>query len=156
MKSYISLCLLILGGSLLLVKCSCGIGHLCSNPIPEISFLNFDSSRLKAVIIKEYINDGKYDHLTDSKVYSNALLPGPDTLQLYENSLVADGFSDYMITVPAVNKTWYLKGISFHPVHNKQASQCTSGMSWYLNDTLHQLPANIAGSSLPASIDIYR
>jgi hypothetical protein len=133
--------LFVIAGGLLLAKCDCT--HRCTNTIPELNFVNFDSSELHAVIVQEYEQNGRFDRMWTSHVYTNAVFPGPDTFQLADNKIVIGGNTDYVITVPATGKTWTITELNLHYDHLKENTQCTSGMSYRLNDstyTTHMVP----------------
>ncbi len=152
MKKYLPFGLLALCCSLLMAKCSCE--HLCTNAIPEINFVNFDSTELHAVIVGEYNNNGKFDGLVNTKVYSTSLMPGPDTFSFSDNKIIVGGFNDYMVTVPAINKTWRIRGINIHHDGTKTKEQCTGGMTYYVDDTIHYVPINTMAANQPGLINI--
>ena len=152
MKKYLPLALFALCSSSLFLNCNCG-KRLCNNAIPVANFINFDSASLHTVIINEYSNDGKFDHLLDTRIYSNAVENGVDTLQFGGNTIMLGFFTDYSIQVPAVNKTWYIRNITSQYTH-LNVSACTSGMTYYLNDTLHTVSPNSLLGNQTANIDI--
>ncbi len=152
MRSYLYLALIVFSGSTLLLNCDCN-KRLCTNAFPTARFVNFDSASLHAVIVKAYTNDGKFDQLQSTTVYTNAAEAGPDTSQIGNNTLLLNFFTDYAIEIPALSKTWSIRGISSH--YDKiNTAACTAGMSYYLNDTLHTIAPNAMVSNLVGYIDI--
>ena len=152
MRSYLYLTLLVICGSTLLLNCDCN-KRLCTNAIPAARLVNFDSASLHAVIVKGYDNDGKFDHLLSTNVYTNAAVAGADTLQIGDATLLLSYYTDYTIEIPALSKTWAIRGISSHNDKINTAA-CTAGMSYYLNDTLHTIAPNAMVSNLVGYIDI--
>lgn len=136
----------------LVARCTCT--HICSNAIPEANFVNFDSSELHGIIVNEYYQGGTFDKLKGTKIYTNAAMPGPDTLQLYQNSIILDGFTDYIIAIPDAGKTWFIKALTLRRDSKKEDIQCTSGISYYLNDTLHVIAPDYTKMSQPAVITL--
>lgn len=153
MKNYLYLLLLVLISGLLLENCTCT--RLCSNAMPTVNFVNFDSVQLDMVIVKVYYKDGTFGHLTDTKVYTSKALPPANTFSLVGKSIYdIDAFSDYIIEVPAISKAWRIKGITLHHDRLKTAT-CTSGMTYYLNDTMKEIAINTATANMPGPINIY-
>ena len=151
MKNYWYSLVLVLFGSMLIANCDCK--HLCSNRIPELSFTKFDTADLRVIIISEYSKNGNFDHVINTKIYSNSPTVGPDTNQLVNNTVVVNAFSDYLIDVPAVAETWHLKNITLGLEH-KDAGDCTGGMTYDLNGTHYDILFSTANKDLPGLINI--
>src|SRR4051812_24398534 len=118
MKHTISFILAILLASTLLLNCDCK--HLCTSPSPRANFVNFDSTALNAVVVKQYNNNGQFNDLQHTTVYSsmvfnNTHMPGPDTSHLDAAGINLEYFTDYVIEVPAAGKKWYIKSLSVQP-----------------------------------------
>ncbi len=139
--------------SLLFQRCDCK--RLCTNAMPEFNFVNFDSTDLNAIILEGYNNDGTYTRLLDKRIYSNKPIPGPDTFQMTGNVIYPDVYYDYILTIPAVNKSWRIRGISLHHESNNVGT-CTGGMTYYLNDSLIVIPGNYTMANMPAIINILK
>jgi len=153
MKKYFYLVLFILTSSVILTNCSCG--HVCTNAVPVLDFVNFDYTDLNIVLVSEYTKTGSFSQLMDTKVYTNGSSSNADTLQIGSDEILINSTSDYIITIPAVNMTWYLKNINIH-ADKMQASSCTGGMDFYLNDSLHTIFSNNSAANLPGLIKIYK
>ena len=158
MKNNLPIILGILIASTLLLNCNCK--HLCSSPSLFVSLANFDSTTLNAVIVKQYNNNGQFNDLQHTKVYTSKLFtgantPGQDTMQLDSNKILMEFFNDYTIEVPAAGKTWYLKNMSMQPAKMSEP-QCTNGLSYILNDTSHTIPAYPKSSYFPVVIYLNR
>jgi len=137
-----------------IVFANCDCKRLCTNAIPVINFINFDSSELHIVVLKAYNNDGKFDQLQSVQVYSNIIEHGTDTIFFNNNStIVLSFFTDYTVVIPAVNKTWYIRNISSHN-DKMNANACTTGMTYYLNDTIHTIVPNSLMANQAGNINI--
>lgn len=139
-KTYFFLLFIVFGT--FLSNCNCK--RLCTNPAPQLCFINFDSSQLNVIIVKSTNQTGQPNQLQETKVYTNKSMPGPDTLQTYKNRIFLDNAitTNYIIEVPAVGKSWSIRNITMHP-DKMDVTACTSGISYYLNDTLitmHTIP----------------
>ena len=153
MRKKVSIALVALCSSFLLLNCNCG-QRLCTNAIPVINFVNFDSASLHVVVLKAYSNDGKFDNLQHTQVYSNTIENGIDTIPFNNsNTIILDFFTDYTLEIPAINKTWHIKNITSH-YDKLNASNCTGGMTYYLNDTIYTIAANPLNSNGPGYINI--
>ncbi len=151
MKNYFNYGLMLLFSSMILANCDCK--HLCTNPMPEINFVNFDNSDLHAVVVSQYLQTGKFDHLVTTSVYTNSATPGRDTLQIVDTKISLDAFSDYIVEVRSVGRTWHITGMKFNTIKSTDRN-CSGGMSYYVNDTLGEIPANYSVSNNQAVINI--
>jgi hypothetical protein len=151
MKNYFNYGLMLLFGSMILANCDCK--HVCTNPIPEINFVNFDNSDLQAVLVSEYSQTGNFDHLIASNVYTNAATPGRDTLQIVDTKISLNYFSDYILEVRSVGRSWHIRGMNSVSLKSKDRN-CSAGLTYYLNDTLGEVPASYSVSNNQAVINI--
>ncbi len=153
MKNYLYFLLAVLLGGLLLENCTCA--RICSNAMPVVAFVNFDSTQLDVVIVKTYNKDGTFSHLVDTKVYTSNYMPPANTFNIVEDKIYDIGaFNDYIIEVPAAGKVCRIKGINLHHDRLKTAT-CTSGMTYYINDSMKVIPLNTTTANMPGTINIY-
>ena len=153
MKRYLILSLIICAASTLLLNCDCN-KRLCTNAYPVARFVNFDSASLHVVILKSYANDGKFDQLQRTQVYSISVENGVDTIYLNNNTITLDFFTDFTLELPSANKTWYIRNITSHYDKMAGATACTGGMTYYLNDTVYTIAPNGILANQPGYIDI--
>jgi hypothetical protein len=150
MRSYLYPLLLVIFSSMILANCDCK--HVCNNHTPELNFVNFDSTDLHTVIIKSFLNNGSFDHLLETKVYSNVPAPQFDTMPFVNNRIYLAGLVDYIIEIPAVNRTYTIKKLQIIN-ERSNVSGCTGGMSWMMNDSFYSIrPTSMPNS--PGLIDI--
>ena len=151
MRSY-TLIFVFLCGSIMFANCNCK--RLCTNAIPVVKFANIDSTDLHVVVLKAYSNDGKFDNLQATQVYSGTIEHGTDTILFNnDNTIILGFFTDYSVEIPSINKTWYIKNISAHN-DKMNASTCTGGMTYYLNDTMYTIAPNSILENQPGYINI--
>jgi len=156
MKHTFSFILFLMFSSVLLLNCDCK--RQCHNPAPVVSFQNFDSVTLRTVIVNEYSNNGQFDNLETSRVYTSRIFTAAnpavgDTLELGNSEFSIAINCDYIISVPSENRTWRLRNISVQ-AKKMSATQCTNGYSYFLNDTLYNVPANSSSGNIPGFINI--
>ena len=133
--------LVILLSSTLLLDCNCS--RVCNSPMPGLKFVNFDSATLNVVILKLYNDNGQFNSLQHTYVYTSnrSALSYPtssDTIGFDTSGIVITYSTDYSIEIPAAGRTWYLRNVGMQVV--KMNTECTNGLKYYLNDTLHTIP----------------
>ncbi len=158
MKYTFPVILILLLCSSLLFNCDCK--HLCSSPTPVLKFVPFDSAALSVVIVKQYNNNGQFNDLEHTQIFSSTNFSamhtsGSDTSEIDSAGISLDYISDYIIELPASGKTWYLKSISMQATKMNE-QHCTNGIRYVLNDTLHVIQPDPASSYDPAAIYLNR
>jgi hypothetical protein len=116
----------------------------CGKPDIVILLHGFNSIDDSVMILRYYQRGSNFTVL-----YQSMNFYYPDTSEIGVNDT-----TDAMLTFPVIGKSYKITGISSG--HDKMSGhRCTSGFTYYVNDTFHSVPA-YPDSRNPNSIDVYR
>ena len=106
---------------------------------------NFDSTVLDTVIVKSYDQTGvPFTTLADSQTYSSTVQPAYSNYNNHMDSdrVYLDFSHDYIIQIPGNGRSWHISKINLIATEMANTTNCTGGMSYYVNDTLYSVLPN--------------
>ncbi len=130
--------------------------HYChTNPFPALRLSGFDSADLNTVIVITSSSTGGPTVLPPAAttIYTSRHTSSSDTMYLSSKDTANNTFipldfnTNASIFIPATGRTYVLRGYAIVR-ESWESVNCTNGMAYYLNDTLHSqgLQPNTAGT----------